>query len=51
MTNREMAIRYASATIEQMLKYDNAHALSALDALKAEIETFDLIQQLTDDKE
>jgi hypothetical protein len=50
MTNREMAIRHAAATIEQMLKFNNANAQSALEVLKAEIEVFDLIQDLMREK-
>ena len=37
MTNREMAIRLAAATIEQMLKHDNTYAQKTLEVLKAEI--------------
>ena len=46
MTNREMAIRYAAATIEQMLKYDNTHSDAALKTLRAEIEVFDLVKEI-----
>lgn len=47
MTNREMAIRLAAATIEQMLKHDNTYAQNTLEVLKAEIEVFDLINEIT----
>lgn len=50
MTNREMAIRYAAGVIEQMLKFDNAHAQEALKVLRAEIEVFDLINELANNK-
>lgn len=50
MTNREMAIRFAAATIEQMLKFNNANAQSALEALRNEIEVFDLVRELADQK-
>lgn len=46
MTNREMAIRLAAATIEQMLKYDTSYAQQTLNVLKAEIEVFDLVQEI-----
>lgn len=46
MTNREMAIRLAAATIEQMLKHDNTYAQKTLEVLKAEIEVFDLINEI-----
>lgn len=50
MTNREMAIRYAEKVVSQMLKFDNTHAEELLRVLRAEIEVFDLIQQLVDKK-
>lgn len=46
MTNREMAIRLAAATIEKMLKYDNTYAQQTLEVLKAEIEVFDLMNEI-----
>ena len=50
MTNREMAIRLAAATIEQMLKYDSNHAQQTLEVLKAEIEVFDLLDEIANAK-
>ena len=50
MTNREMAIRLAAATIERMLKFDTNHAEETLKVLRAEIEVFDLVQQLVEGK-
>ena len=50
MTNREMAIRLAAATIEKMLKFDNNYADETLKVLRAEIEVFDLVQQLVEGK-
>lgn len=50
MTNREMAIRLAAATIERMLKYDNTNTEETLKVLKAEIEVFDFSKQLMDDR-
>lgn len=48
MTNREMAIRLAAATIEKMLKFDNNYAEETLKVLRAEIEVFDAIQQFVE---
>lgn len=50
MTNREMAIRLAAATIEQMLKHNATYAQQTLEVLKAEIAVFDLIQQLVENQ-
>lgn len=50
MTNREMAIRLAASTIEQMLKYDNSYAQQTLNVLKAEIEVFDLLDEIAKSK-
>jgi len=50
MTNREMAIRYAAGVIEQMLNGDNSNAEEALKVLRAEIEVFDLIQKIQEEK-
>lgn len=50
MTNREMAIRLAAATIEQMLKYDSSYAQQTLEVLKAEIEVFDLLDEIANAK-
>lgn len=49
MTNREMAIRLAASTIEQMLKHNATYAQQTLDVLRAEIEVFDLINKLVED--
>ena len=50
MTNREMAIRFAHGVIEAMLKFDNSKAQDALDVLSAEIEVFDLMQEMMEGK-
>jgi hypothetical protein len=50
MTNREMAIRFAAGVIEQMLKHNNTNAEEALKVLRAEIEVFDLIQEMNESK-
>lgn len=46
MTNREMAIRLAAATIEKMLAGEDVDAKTTLEVLKTEIEVFDLIQSI-----
>lgn len=46
MTNREMAIRMAAATIEKMLAGEEVDAQKTLEVLKTEIEVFDLVQDL-----
>lgn len=50
MTNREMAIRLAAATIEKMLKFDTNYAEETLRVLRAEIEVFDLVRDLSEGK-
>lgn len=50
MTNREMAIRLAAATIEKMLKFDTNYAEETLKVLRAEIEVFDLVRDLSEGK-
>lgn len=46
MTNREMAIRLAAATIEKMLAGEEVDAKTTLEVLRTEIEVFDLIQSI-----
>lgn len=50
MTNREMAIRLAAATIEKMLKFDTNYAEETLKVLRGEIETYDLMKELMEGK-
>ena len=50
MTNREMAIRFAAKVLEQVASGDTSNVVEALKILQAEIEVFDLIQKLVEEK-
>lgn len=50
MTNREMAIRFAAKVLEQVVSGDTSNAAEALEILKAEVEVFDLLNQILESK-
>lgn len=50
MTNREMAIRMAAATLEKIIAGEEVDASKTLEVLKAEIEVFDLIKNIMEQR-